>query len=272
MKIKNSLFVCLILFSKIAFAEVDKNLHVALRQIGHRLLQSSGDSTSRVLPIDGKGQNTYILSFDKAIHVTSDSLYDIASYELGRIGIRDFIAELKGCGSEEIVLSFLYSQSIDSMTPCRGRNLPSGCYILEVTILKPKQEYWYFLLVPFLFAIILVYKNRKYSSQTIEEPSAKELLLLGNYQFDYQNRQLIHPTQNESLTEKEARLLSLLLQGINEIQSREHLMNELWAESGIMVVSKNLDVLVSKLRKKLSLDENIRIVSVHGIGYKLETE
>jgi DNA-binding response OmpR family regulator len=37
-----------------------------------------------------------------------------------------------------------------------------------------------------------------------------------------------------------------------------------------MVVPKNLDVLVSKLRKKLSLDENIKIINVHGVGYKLE--
>ena len=81
---------------------------------------------------------------------------------------------------------------------------------------------------------------------------------------------LLHVTHKEALTEKEAKLLTLLLNGINEIQNREYLMHELWAESGIMVISKNLDVLVSKLRKKLSLDENIKITNVHGVGYKLE--
>jgi DNA-binding response OmpR family regulator len=47
-------------------------------------------------------------------------------------------------------------------------------------------------------------------------------------------------------------------------------MNEIWAESGVLVVSKNLDVLVSKLRKKLIHDDKIKISNVHGVGYKLE--
>ena len=38
-----------------------KELEVVLRQIGHRVLDSSGDSTSRVLPIELKNENTYVL-------------------------------------------------------------------------------------------------------------------------------------------------------------------------------------------------------------------
>jgi len=34
-------------------------------------------------------------------------------------------------------------------------------------------------------------------------------------------------------------------------------------------VSKNLDVLVSKLRKKIK-DDNLEITNVYGTGYKLE--
>ena len=45
-------------------------------------------------------------------------------------------------------------------------------------------------------------------------------------------------------------------------------MKEIWADSGLIVVSKNLDVLVSKIRKKLSRDERIKITNVHGVGYK----
>ena len=72
------------------------------------------------------------------------------------------------------------------------------------------------------------------------------------------------------MTEKEVELLSLLVLSVNKILSREQLMAEIWGESGVLVISRNIDVLVSKLRKKLIADENIKIANVHGVGYRLE--
>jgi DNA-binding response OmpR family regulator len=60
------------------------------------------------------------------------------------------------------------------------------------------------------------------------------------------------------------------MEGKDVVQSRDFLMKEIWASGGLIVVGKNLDVLVSKIRKKLSLDDRIKISSVHGVGYKLE--
>ena len=36
-------------------------------------------------------------------------------------------------------------------------------------------------------------------------------------------------------------------------------MKEIWEDEGIVVISRNVDVLVSKLRKKLSDDNSIKI-------------
>lgn len=41
---------------------------------------------------------------------------------------------------------------------------------------------------------------------------------------------------------------------------------------GIVVISRNVDVLVSKLRKKLSDDSSIKFINVHGKGYKFVIE
>ncbi len=46
------------------------------------------------------------------------------------------------------------------------------------------------------------------------------------------------------------------------------LEEEIWEDEGIVVISRNVDVLVSKLRKKLSDDNSIKFVNVHGRGYK----
>lgn len=52
----------------------------------------------------------------------------------------------------------------------------------------------------------------------------------------------------------------------------ERLMKEIWEDEGIVVISRNVDVLVSKLRKKLSDDNTIKFINVHGKGYKFVIE
>ena len=49
-------------------------------------------------------------------------------------------------------------------------------------------------------------------------------------------------------------------------------MKEIWEDEGIVVISRNVDVLVSKLRKKLSDDSSIKFINVPGKGYKFITE
>ncbi|MBK6565618.1 MAG: response regulator transcription factor [Saprospiraceae bacterium] len=252
-------------------AEKNKELSVVLRQIGHRLLLSSGDSTSRVLPVKMINNQTFEISFENRIHVTADSLYKIAEKELSGAGFYDFVAELKQCSTNEVFLSFMFSKSRDTITPCGGRNLPVGCYTVEITILKKKRMIWMmWILIPLIMVPFATYVLKKSKKSSELQSKSDSLLSLGNYQLDINERKLLHPEENENLTEKELRLLTLLLEGIGEIQNRDFLMKEIWADSGLIVVSKNLDVLVSKIRKKLSRDERIKITNVHGVGYKLE--
>jgi DNA-binding response OmpR family regulator len=74
------------------------------------------------------------------------------------------------------------------------------------------------------------------------------------------------------LSEKETKSLKIFAENLNQVIEREKLMKEIWEEEGLVVISRNVDVLVSKLRKKLSEDNSIKISNVHGIGYKLMIE
>jgi DNA-binding response OmpR family regulator len=49
-------------------------------------------------------------------------------------------------------------------------------------------------------------------------------------------------------------------------------MKEVWEDEGIIVISRNVDVLMSKLRKKFSDDSAIKIINIHGRGYKFVIE
>jgi hypothetical protein len=47
---------------------------------------------------------------------------------------------------------------------------------------------------------------------------------------------------------------------------------QIWEDKGLIVIDRNVDVLVSKLRKKLQSDPSIKILNVHGRGYKMVIE
>ena len=80
--------------------------------------------------------------------------------------------------------------------------------------------------------------------------------------------------ENRSITlsEKETKALKIFAENINQIVEREKLMKEIWEDKGIVVISRNVDVLVSKLRKKLSDDNSIKFINAPGRGYKFIIE
>ncbi len=72
-----------------------------------------------------------------------------------------------------------------------------------------------------------------------------------------------------SLTDKECRILELFSDNFSELVFRETLMQKIWISEGV-ITGRSLDMFVSKLRKKLSSDPELRITNVHGKGYRLE--
>jgi DNA-binding response OmpR family regulator len=71
------------------------------------------------------------------------------------------------------------------------------------------------------------------------------------------------------LSVKEAKALSILASNLNQVVGRDLLMKEIWEDDGVFVITRNVDVLISKLRKRLSADPFVKIVNVHGKGYKM---
>ena len=95
---------------------------------------------------------------------------------------------------------------------------------------------------------------------------------LGNFKFYTDNNVLKSENKTITLSEKETKALKIFAENINQIVEREKLMKEIWEDEGIVVISRNVDVLVSKLRKKLSDDNSIKFINVHGRGYKFIIE
>ena len=104
---------------------------------------------------------------------------------------------------------------------------------------------------------------------SIIKESVPEASALGKFLFDVKDQRLLLGSEVISLTDKEYRILELLNQNFGELIPRETLMQKVWINEGV-ITGRSLDMFVSKLRKKLSGDPELRITNVHGRGYKLE--
>ncbi len=106
--------------------------------------------------------------------------------------------------------------------------------------------------------------------QAITKEQVPEPAVLGKFLFNSERQHLLFGTEVIRLTDKECKVLDLLYKNFGELIARETLMQEVWLNEGV-ITGRSLDMFVSKLRKKLSPDPELRITNVHGKGYMLET-
>lgn len=91
---------------------------------------------------------------------------------------------------------------------------------------------------------------------------------IGSYLFDPVAQTLLHAGVKQELSHREAEILKRLCQNRNQVVNTQDVLLELWGDDSFFN-SRSLHVFITKLRHKLSQDEQIRIVNVRGIGYKL---
>ncbi len=90
----------------------------------------------------------------------------------------------------------------------------------------------------------------------------------GKYTFDF-DRQLLKSDKAENkLTSKEADLLRLLCDNLNEVLDRSVALNKIWNDDSYFN-ARSMDVYITKLRKFLKDDPEVELINVHGVGFKL---
>ena len=99
-------------------------------------------------------------------------------------------------------------------------------------------------------------------------PKTPEVLNIGQYSFDPDKQILVYADQSELLTHRESQLLHILYQHKNDLTDRKYILQTLWGSDDFFN-ARSMDVFISKLRKKLADDPNIKILNVRGYGYKL---
>ena len=119
---------------------------------------------------------------------------------------------------------------------------------------------------------ILLYKikailNRGDSNQ---QETEREIYKLGIFTFDHRARQLDSELKEKKqlLSPKESELLKLLLDHIGEVLPKSLALNRIWGDANYFT-TRSMDVYITKLRKHLSADPNVKIITLHGAGYRL---
>ena len=260
----------------------DTRYITALRLIGHKLLLSAGDARSRVLPIKELSDKEFQIHFQNPVSLEPGSIFNIIRTTTNSSLLPDeYTVDVRQCSDNEVAYSFVNSR-IDSNTlvPCLGRTLPERCYYLSINFATPaaivsKQRYILIgsfaglLLSALLFYFYLRQKKNRSSSLEEEIPLVKNRIQVGDYLFFYDQRYLQFNNERIDLTDKESKLLHILSSAPNTTIDREKFQKEVWENEGV-IVTRSLDVFISRLRKKLEKDSSIKLINVHGKGYKLE--
>jgi DNA-binding winged helix-turn-helix (wHTH) protein len=266
----------------------DKKALVTMRMIGHEVLNLVGDSTSLILPVSRIRANevftSYKIEFDNDITFDPEQLALVVIPLMEKSGLSPhYIVETQDCETNDIVHSFqIGGINQNQVIPCKGRVVPKACYHIVVTLYtqladndekseadsktdNASQFPSILLLMPLLFLIVIMWVFIKRKQQDESDPFT---LMIGNYRFNTRERILSFNDREIELSQKEADLLQLLNLSSNQTVSREVLLEKVWGDDGDYI-GRTLDVFISKLRKKLDVDNSLKIENIRGVGYKL---
>ncbi|MGV8878257.1 MAG: winged helix-turn-helix domain-containing protein [Sphingobacteriaceae bacterium] len=248
---------------------------ILLRRIGHELLLQSGDSTSRVLPVKKIADNEYQIKFENELTFQPDSLVNTTQRLLAKDPLAgDYVVNVLNSENASVAYGYAISKNKkDDIVPCLGRKQPTTRYMINIKfkssgINTVKNE---LLLggLPFLAFVGFIFLRSVKSRKASPEGQYTNLSMLGPLSLDATNRKLTINGKTIDLTGTETRILHIFAMHPNEVIERSRLQKEIWEDEGV-IVGRSLDMFISKLRKKLEFDPNIKIVVIRGKGYRLE--
>jgi hypothetical protein len=258
---------------------------IVMRNIGHQILLSSGDRSSRVLPVSKTNDNQYQIRFSGPLEISPDSVINIVRQAVDANYLpSDFIVNVVERRNNDVVYGFaILKTEQTSLLPCKGRKLPKAHYAVNINFRNKRTSVLnkdYILGAGgSLAAMMLIFsglkiKRQKNKSSTSEvkptAPVTSQGMDIGRYTFFKNHRYLEYDQEQIKLSDKETKLLEILANRLNVAVERSDLQ-KVWEDEGV-IVGRSLDMFISKLRKKLEKDPTVQLVNVHGKGYKLQVD
>ena len=256
-----------------------EKIDLALRRTAHRLLVNAGDSSSRIAPVRQLNATTFRVRLDHSF--SYDRLPALLQQSLDIHEIKgDYDVAVLDCATGDLQLGYNFRDVTGQKgVPCGGRDQQQGCYNLQLTFAEPVEQparVWWPWAVGFLLlgGAYVVWQQSHRKPNPVRLPAiatheSEPLLWVGQSAFNLTNQAVSVGGVAHPLTYREAKLLHLFLRHPNQLLERGFILKSVWEDEGIFV-GRSVDVFVSRLRKLLHADPSLRLVAVHGVGYRLE--
>ncbi len=155
--------------------------------------------------------------------------------------------------NEEVPLIFLTAKSLKEDV-IKGFKIGADDYLI-----KPFDS------EILLFKIKSIFK-RKISLKKANDNKVDYIFSSFRYNSKFRELQFKND-KPDTLSPKEGKLLTLLLDNMNDLTTREEALVKIWNDDNYFT-SRSMDVYVTKIRKYLSKDPKIKIENIHGKGFK----
>lgn len=104
--------------------------------------------------------------------------------------------------------------------------------------------------------------------RTYKDGKKETTFSIGDISYDYLSQTIDIKGQKNKLTTKENELFYLLIKNQEEILDRNDALKHVWGDDNYFN-GRSMDVYITKLRKYLSVSDQVEIMNVHGKGFRL---
>ena len=94
---------------------------------------------------------------------------------------------------------------------------------------------------------------------------------IGRMKFSFADLKIQDGETVIALTQREADLLNFFCQHPNKVLKREEVLLSVWGKDDYFL-GRSMDVFITKLRKHFKADTSIVLETIHGIGFRLNSQ
>lgn len=105
-------------------------------------------------------------------------------------------------------------------------------------------------------------------NQVSDNEITNDVFSCGEYEFCYSQLSLTLDEDVQKLTHREAEVLKFFLERKNQVVKREDILIAIWGRDDYFL-GRSLDVFLTRIRKMLAKDSNVKLENIHGVGFKL---
>jgi DNA-binding response OmpR family regulator len=221
-----------------------------------KILYAEDDETLAFLSMETLGQHYTVSHFSngaQALVAFQQSAFDICVLDVMMPGMDGFaLAAAIRKLNLDVPIIFLSARSLKE-DRLQGLRLGADDYLVKPFSMEE------------LLLKVEIFLNRSKKNQLTPTTTT---YTIGGYTFQPDNFTLSSTAETITLTQRESVLLLYLLQNKNKVLRREQILTAIWGQEDYFF-GRSLDVFISRLRKIFSQHQQVKIETLHGIGFKL---